>query len=48
MYVFRIPERFYPYRFDLIGYSHNIHHFTVLIGAGIHFEANWRLFKARG
>jgi adiponectin receptor len=37
IYVFRIPERWYPKKFDLFGSSHNIFHFAVLIGCAIHF-----------
>jgi adiponectin receptor len=27
IYSLRIPERFFPYKFDFFGSSHNIHHF---------------------
>ena len=33
MYAARIPERFYPGKFDLIGQSHQIMHCSVVLGA---------------
>lgn len=37
-YVFRIPERWFPTKFDLFGQSHNLFHFAVVAGAYIHFN----------
>ena len=35
IYGFRIPERCFPYRFDLVGASHQIFHVAVLGGFAI-------------
>lgn len=37
IYVMRVPERFYPGKFDLWGNSHNIWHFFVLSAAIWHY-----------
>jgi adiponectin receptor len=37
VYVSRVPERFYPGKFDLWGSSHNIWHCFVVLAAVIHF-----------
>jgi adiponectin receptor len=33
IYVFRVPERWYPGRFDLVGASHQVMHFFALAAA---------------
>jgi len=48
LYVTRIPERFWPGAFDLLGTSHQIWHFLVVFGqwilyGGIFHAAIWRL-----
>ena len=43
IYMFRIPERFMPGRFDIVGASHQIFHCFVLVGCGIYFWQNWLL-----
>ena len=37
IYIFRIPERFVPGKFDRIGNSHNIWHFFVLAACIFHY-----------
>ncbi|KAI6081445.1 putative hemolysin-III channel protein Izh2 [Hypoxylon rubiginosum] len=37
IYAARIPERWAPYRFDILGASHQIFHVAVMIAAWIHF-----------
>jgi adiponectin receptor len=44
IFALRIPERWYPYKFDLMGSSHNIHHICVVIGLTIHFNDAMRLY----
>lgn len=39
IYAFRLPERFSPGRYDLIGHSHQIFHCLVVAGAYWHFRA---------
>ncbi|KAJ8498268.1 hypothetical protein OPV22_008820 [Ensete ventricosum] len=46
VYVSRIPEKWRPGEFDLIGHSHQIFHILVLVGALMHYVAttvlrNW-------
>jgi len=47
IYVFRIPERWYPGTFDLFGHSHGIFHMAVILGCSIHFNESMRLFLTR-
>ena len=47
IYVFRLPERFYPKRFDLCGSSHNIFHIAVVAGCAIHFNESMNLYLNR-
>jgi adiponectin receptor len=35
IYGLRIPERWYPKKFDLCGSSHNFHHMMVVFGMAI-------------
>lgn len=46
-YVTRVPERWKPGGFDLVGHSHQIFHLFVIFGALAHYGAalvllNWR------
>ncbi|KAJ3679197.1 hypothetical protein LUZ60_017208 [Juncus effusus] len=46
-YVNRIPEKWRPGKYDLVGHSHQIFHVFVILGAVIHYGAihvllNWR------
>ena len=47
IYALRIPEKWYPKKFDLIGSSHNIHHVCVIIGCVIHFNSSMNLYLSR-
>jgi adiponectin receptor len=38
IYAFRIPERWWPGKFDIIGQSHQIFHVLVVAGAAIHYS----------
>ncbi|KAK3334220.1 mPR-like GPCR protein, partial [Cercophora scortea] len=37
VYAARIPERWFPYRFDIFGASHQIFHVAVIVAAVVHF-----------
>ncbi|AAS53708.1 AFR337Wp [Eremothecium gossypii ATCC 10895] len=39
VYGFRIPERFAPGKFDMVGHSHQIFHLLVVLGTLCHFRA---------
>ena len=41
IYMFRIPERFVPVKFDKLMSSHQIMHVFVLIAASIHFYGSF-------
>ena len=45
--VLKVPERFVPIKFDLIGASHNIWHFAVLTGCVWHFVTGVRMYEQR-
>jgi adiponectin receptor len=47
IYVFRIPERWYPMKFDKAGSSHNIFHLAVVAGCGIHFAEALDMYMNR-
>lgn len=47
IYVFRIPERWYPTKFDLAGSSHNIFHVAVVLGCSIHFSESLSMYRHR-
>jgi len=38
IYGLRIPERWFPKTFDIIGSSHNIFHVCVVVACGVHFN----------
>ena len=33
----QVPERYFPYKFDIFGASHQILHFAVIVAAVIHY-----------
>ena len=37
MYIRRIPEKFFPGKFDLFGASHQIFHCLVVVGVVLHY-----------
>ncbi|CCH59641.1 hypothetical protein TBLA_0B08255 [Henningerozyma blattae CBS 6284] len=39
IYVFKIPEKFYPGRFDLVGSSHQLFHIFIVFGTVCHYHA---------
>jgi adiponectin receptor len=45
IFVFRIPERYFPKKFDCIGSSHQIFHVCVVAGCAIHFNDAMKLFR---
>jgi len=45
IYVARIPERWYPRTFDIVGSSHQIWHLFVLAAASAHFLSIFRMYK---
>lgn len=47
IYAMRIPERWYPNKFDFCGMSHNIWHFMVIIAALFHFFGSLNVYHAR-
>jgi adiponectin receptor len=47
LYALRIPERFFPMKFDYFGSSHNIFHFAVIIAAIVHFYAGLLNYHGR-
>jgi adiponectin receptor len=38
LYAWRVPERFYPGKFDLWGHSHQIFHVLVIAAAFVHYR----------
>lgn len=47
LYVARVPERWRPGRFDLLGHSHQLFHLLVLAGALAHYAATAVLLRWR-
>ncbi|KAL9579055.1 MAG: hypothetical protein Q9212_005332, partial [Teloschistes hypoglaucus] len=47
VYVARVPERWYPVRFDVWGASHQIFHVMVLAAAGCHLVGLLRAYEYR-
>lgn len=45
IYGFRIPEKYYPMKFDICGSSHQIFHVAVIIGFAIMFKDSLRLYN---
>lgn len=39
IYACRVPERWYPGKFDLAGHSHQLWHAAVVLAAWIHYQA---------
>lgn len=46
-FVRKIPERYYPGRFDMFGHSHNIHHIWSSIDAYLLIEGVRRVYNAK-
>ena len=47
LFVIRVPERWYPGRFDLWLHSHNIFHVLIVVGSLIHYQASMVLLQWR-
>ena len=47
IYVLKIPERFFPKTFDLIGQSHNLWHCIILFASLIHCCASFSMYYDR-
>ena len=47
IYISRVPERFYPGKFDFIGHSHNIWHLFVLAAAFFHYVGSLEVYHLR-
>jgi len=47
MYALKIPERFFPKRFDMVGASHQIFHFAVISAALLHMWGSFKEFHKR-
>jgi adiponectin receptor len=45
-YAIRIPERFFPGRFDIVGQSHQILHVAVIAAVYLHFYGLCSLFHS--
>lgn len=45
IYGFRLPEKYYPTKFDLLGSSHQIFHVAVIIGFAVMFQDAIRLYN---
>eukprot|EP00882_Tetradesmus_deserticola_P017175 GHRQ01018383.1.p3 GENE.GHRQ01018383.1~~GHRQ01018383.1.p3 ORF type:complete len:154 (+),score=37.69 GHRQ01018383.1:321-782(+) len=47
IYACRVPERWYPGRFDLAGHSHQLWHAAVVLAAWVHYVAIMVLLQWR-
>jgi len=47
VYAARVPERWAPGRFDLVGHSHQLFHLFVVAGAYAHYLAGVEYLKWR-
>ena len=47
LYGFRVPERYFPGRFDTVLQSHNIFHVCVFVACVIHYRALWAHYAWR-
>ncbi|KAI5287523.1 hypothetical protein KEM54_005925 [Ascosphaera aggregata] len=47
LYAIRVPEKWYPGRFDLLGSSHQIFHFLVVLAAMSHLKGLFQAFDYR-
>ena len=43
-FALRVPEKYFPVKFDIIGNSHNIHHVMVVMGAANHLIESVNVF----
>lgn len=47
VYATKVPEKWLPGRFDIIGHSHQILHVLVVVGACIHYNTAWAYLNWR-
>ncbi|EAZ20642.1 hypothetical protein OsJ_36258 [Oryza sativa Japonica Group] len=47
VYAARVPERWFPGRFDLVGHSHQLFHLLVVAGAYAHYLGALEYLKWR-
>ena len=47
LYAFRIPERFWPGKFDVWASSHQIFHCCVIVGAIVHYKTLFKMIRYR-
>ena len=47
IYVYRIPERFFPGKFDFWGSSHNIWHLFVVAATVLHYLGSLECYHTR-
>lgn len=47
IYAMRVPERFWPRKFDLFGSSHQIFHCCVVAAGIVHAVGVWKAFEYR-
>ena len=47
LYALRIPERFWPGKFDVWASSHQLFHLSTIIGAFVHYNALLKMIKYR-
>lgn len=45
IYGFKVPEKYFPFKFDLVGSSHQIFHIAVIIGFSIMFKDALRIYN---
>jgi adiponectin receptor len=45
IYALKIPERYVKVKFDIVGASHQLFHFAVLIAASIHFWGTMEIYN---
>jgi len=47
IYLGRVPERWFPGKFDYLGSSHQIWHLLVMVGAYVTLTASYEVYVAR-
>ena len=47
IYAMRLPEKYFPGKFDLIFHSHQLWHLFIVIGAYMHYQASLHFVHAR-
>jgi adiponectin receptor len=47
IYIYKVPERWWPGKFDIYGHSHQIWHFMVLMAAISHYFGSLEMYHKR-